>query len=226
MRSHIVQFSCALLLSLSSTASFAIPTNLLDNAGFETGDYSGWAVSGNSTQVGVATDGTVIQHADDPFNPNFQNVRSGNYAGNALVQNGIDPVERIILTQTISVLQYQNVDVGFWLGNDSNSAFGMNIDDSHTQIFIDGLGLLANDFLEVPTGSTSADFLGFGGSFNTGNRTSITVSYAFNGSGTSRVGISFDDLYFNSEAASVPEPAIVWLLGMGLGLIGFARRKA
>ena len=37
-------------------------------------------------------------------------------------------------------------------------------------------------------------------------------------------GFGMDDLMYSST--SVPEPSIIWLLGSGLALIGFARRKA
>lgn len=199
---------------------YAVWVNLLTNPGFETGDFTGWIVGGNSIQVGVATDGTPIPNAEPPFPPNFQNVHSGQFAGNALVQDGIDPVERIILSQTVSVLRNQNVNTGFWLGNDSQSEFGMNIDDAHTQIFIDGVGLLPNTFLNGGIrGSSPADFMLFSGSFNTGARDSITVAFAINGSGTSRVGLSFDDLFFDSERVSGPATIFLVILGL-LGLVG------
>ena len=184
---------------LATNARAATPINILTNPGFETGDFAGWTVGGNSIQVGVDIDGTVIPNADPPFLPNFVNVRSGTYAGHALIKDGIDPVERIILSQTVSVLPNNNVDVGFWLGNDSASVFGVQIDDDHLQIFIDGLGLLPNASLNVRNGSSPADFHLFSANFNTGSRTSITVDFAINGSGTSRVGASFDDFFFITE---------------------------
>jgi len=184
---------------LATNARAATPINILTNPGFETGDFAGWTVGGNSIQVGVDTDGTVIPNADPPFLPNFVNVRSGTYAGHALIKDGMDPVERIILSQTVSVLPNNNVDVGFWLGNDSASVFGVQIDDDHLQIFIDGVGLLPNAILNVRNGSSPADFHLFSANFNTGSRTSITVDFAINGSGTSRVGASFDDFFFITE---------------------------
>ena len=177
----------------------AEPTNLLENPGFETGDFTGWSVSGNSIQIGVAADGTSIPNAEQPFPPNFQNVRTGGFAGNALVRAEFAPVERIILTQTVAVLPHQTVDVGFWMGNDSRFPFGMNRDDDHTQIFINGVGLLFGPLTLVPAGSEPEDFLEFSASFDTYSRNTITVSFAINGSGTSRVGASFDDFFFITE---------------------------
>ena len=37
--------------------------------------------------------------------------------------------------------------------------------------------------------------------------------------------IALDNLNIGTTSASVPEPSIIWLLGSGLALIGFARRK-
>jgi hypothetical protein len=226
MNATAMRSMLAIILICSAGGAAAVPLNLLVNSGFETGDFTGWTVGGNSIQVGVAVDGTSLPNADPPFPPNFQNVRSGSYAGNALVQNGFDPVERIVLTQTVAVLPDQSVSVGFWLGNDSNSAFGMSIDADHTQIFIDGIGLLASSFREITTGSAPGDFVVLSGAFDTGGRTSISVAFAINGSGTSRVGVSFDDFFFISEAPSaVSEPATLALLGLALGGLGIARRR-
>lgn len=226
MNIAVARLISAAFLAGGPLACFAVPINLLANPGFETGNFSGWVVGGNSIQVGVAIDGTAIPNADIPFPPNFQNVRSGTFAGNALIKDGFDPVERIILSQTVAVSPNQNVAVGFWMGNDSGSAFGVTIDSTHTQIFIDGIGLLANSFLNIPPGANPGNFIEFSGSFSTGGRTSITVAFAINGSGTSRVGASFDDFRFVSESpVAIPEPATLALLVLSLAGIGLGRRR-
>jgi len=221
LRSQVWAIAAAVLvIGFDGPAS----ANLLANPGFETGSFAGWTLGGNTSSEGVASDGTAVGGADNPFPPNFVNVRSGSFAGYALVKDGDDPVERITLTQTISVLPNSNYTVGFWLGNDSSAEFGMFEDDSHTQIFIDGVGLL-NGGLIVPTGSTPAYFISVVSSFNSGANSSVSVEFAINGSGTSRVNVSFDDFLVEGPPAAVPEPPTLALLSISLAGLGFSRRR-
>jgi hypothetical protein len=190
----------------------ADPINLLANSGFESGDFSGWTVSGTSVQFGVARDQTLIPNADPPFPPNVQNVRSGQYAANALLSQFAEPVERIILSQAIRVPAQQTLQIGFWIGSDSQSAFGMNLGDQGTQIFVDGTGILRNSFTQPEPGSSPQDFTLISGAFHSGSRTTIDVVFSITGSGSSRVGASLDDFF----AQPVPEPSSMLLVGAGV----------
>ncbi len=152
--------------------------NLLVNPGFEAGDFSGWTVGGNSVQIGVARDGTPIPNVDPEFVPAFQNVRSGGFAGNALVTDVHAPTHLITLTQVVAVNPDQDIDVGFWMGNDSHHDLGISIDPNHTQIFIDDAGLLASGSRNIGAGSGPGDFVELHRVFNSGSRTNIMVTYA------------------------------------------------
>ena len=196
--------------------------NLLVNPGFEAGDFSGWTVGGNSVQIGVARDGTPIPNVDPEFVPAFQNVRSGGFAGNALVTDVHAPTHLITLTQVVAVNPDQDIDVGFWMGNDSHHDLGISIDPNHTQIFIDDAGLLASGSRNIGAGSGPGDFVELHRVFNSGSRTNIMVTYEINGSGTAPAAVSFDDFFFTP----VPEPATLLALGMGLSIISFARYRA
>ena len=116
MNSYRVCLSAASVVILLTVfcASDASADNLLVNPGFETGNFAGWTIAGNSISFGVNTDGTPIAGAQTPFPPNFVNVRSGAFAGWALVKDGIDPVERITLTQTQAVPPNELLNIGFW----------------------------------------------------------------------------------------------------------------
>jgi hypothetical protein len=220
---------CALVL----TGGFASADQLFVNPGFENGDLTGWAVGGNSVSSGVGTDGTNIAAADPIFQPDQINVRSGNFAAFAVVRCGLSActqstTESITLTQTVGIVPFTSYNVGFYLGNDSSNGFGMEISDAYTQIFVNGVGILpSTPYLDSPLGSTSADFMLFSGTFNAGAATNATVTFQVTGSGTSRVGLSLDDLFFTGQApATVPEPGTSALLtGGGLVSIFWTWRK-
>ena len=216
------------VLTIALASSGALATQLLLNPGFETGNFSGWTVGGNSLRSSVEPDGIQFLDAEAPFPPNFANVRSGSFAGTALVRDGEEPAERLILTQTVAVVPNSIYTVGFWLGNDSASAFQSLLDDDHTQIFMNGVGLLlpVPFGITVPRGSSSADFLEFQSTFNSGNNNSIAVAFAINGSGSARVNASFDDFFVDGPAvvAAAPEAPTFILLGLGLVGVGVARR--
>ena len=213
-----------MVCTLSMSIAQAVPINLLANSGFETGDFTGWTVGGNTPTTGVATDDTLV--AGDFFGQGITNVRSGDYSAYYLTQG--DPILRIILSQTVSVLANQIVDVGFYVGHGQGTQLGGRIENSRTQIFIDGIGLLSSSNPAIPGGTSASDFLLVSGSFNTGARTSISVSFAIDGSGTGAAINSVDDFYFISEAANgqVPEPATLALMGLGLAGIGYQRRRS
>ncbi len=129
--------------------------------------------------------------------------------------------------------------VDFLIGAEDFLQFGFALDDfSETantwtsfEVYDAGDNLLASDFelglytlpdgtnpSTFPEGMINVSFLG-------------TASYAlfdFNNdaSGGQRYIIDNFEGTFGSTEVGVPEPSIIWLLGPGLALIGFARRKA
>ena len=104
--------STVMVILFTFAANATAAGNILVNPGFEAGDFSGWTVGGNSIQIGVARDGTPIPHVDPEFVPAFQNVRSGGFAGNALVTDVHAPTQLITLTQVVAVNPDQDIDVG------------------------------------------------------------------------------------------------------------------
>ena len=232
--SHRIAAAIVVVLLGPATRAAAVPfpgpVNLLVNPGFETGDFTGWTVGGNSPQFGVTTDGTPIPNVSPVFAPTFQNVRSGDFAANALVKNALSTsgeIWRIVLTQNVAVLPNRDYVVGFWLGADTAVGFALFVNDQHTQVFIDGLGVLVSPppggFVGFPEGDGPEDFKRFTNVFNSGSRTSIEVAFALNGGTRNAPAMSFDD-FFVAEPEFVPEPGTLSLLALGLATAGLRRR--
>jgi hypothetical protein len=224
MRRGMFGLGCALTL----LAGRAGAQNLLVNPGFETGDLTGYLVGGtNAATVFVGSDGTLIPGTGPILTPAFINVHSGSFAAGGLVRcsGSCTPPENFTLTQTVAVLPGTSYSVGFWLGNDSPSAFGADLGDPTLQIFANGVGLLSSDFMVVTAGSASGDMHLISTSFNSGAASSVTLTFQISGSGTQAADASVDDLFLVGPAAVVPEPATVGLLAAGLAVLGFAARR-
>ncbi len=213
------------LIGLTGTAH-AVPVNLLTNPGFETGDFTGWVVGGNTPGAGVSTDGNPIAGVDPRIGPSFTNVRSGNFAASALVSTF--PLTFLTLSQTLAVVVGQAYSVGFWVNVDAPGIFGVGL--SPTGINVNGSPLSLSrpsqlDTLNGFNGSGPTNFALVSGSF-TAVLPTATVNYTpLTGSGTWIAGLNFDDFHFVAEP--VPEPATLLLVGSGLlGLVARRRRAA
>jgi hypothetical protein len=198
----------------------------LVNGGFETGDFTGWAVGGNSLSDGVATDGALIAGTTAPFTPAFVNAHGGTFAAFALVRCAgliaCPARELITLSQVVSVVPSTTYSAGFFLGNDSPATFGTFTQDADLQIFVDGVGLLPSGQRNIDPGSTSADMKLFSGTFPSGGRTTVTVMFQIIGSGTARAGASFDDFFV--EPVPAPETGSTQLIAAGLCALIWHRR--
>jgi hypothetical protein len=211
----------------AALASPAAAQNLLANPGFETGTFAGFAVGGNATGFGVASDGTVVGGTAPVYGPSSVVARSGRFAAFALVCQAFDAEscpaapEVLTLSQQVAVVPNARYELGLWVGaRTPGSAFAVSVLDDFFQLSADGVGLLAPGAFVVPGDGT---FQRISATFDAGGRSSVVVTYRLTGSGTGRALLSADDLFL---VQVVPEPATAWLVGVGVAVLGgFAKRR-
>lgn len=90
----------------------AISGNIVTNCGFETGDFTGWTISGNTTNPGNNYYGV------DSFDAN-----SGNY-GAYMSQDLLGTGATVDLSQTLTTVAGKQYQVSFWLDQDTPPATG------------------------------------------------------------------------------------------------------
>jgi hypothetical protein len=219
------------LFIIASGITQAVPINLLTNPGFETGNAIGWTTGGTSPQWGVAPDGS--EFSGDAFGQGVSNVRSGNYSLYAQVKG--NPAQVLTIAQTLSVLENQTVEVGFYVGHGEGTAIGVNAGDAplhHTKILVDGTPLsLTAESSQIPGGEEPEDFISITGSFNTGSKSQLTITFQLDGSGTIYAINSFDDFFAISEPRATRGQSTVapdasntsYLMMLGLGFVGALR---
>lgn len=90
----------------------SISNNMVANCGFETGDFTGWTISGNTTNPGGNYYGV------DGFD-----AQSGNY-GAYMSQDLLGTGSTVNLSQTLSTVAGQQYQISFWLDQDTPPTTG------------------------------------------------------------------------------------------------------
>jgi hypothetical protein len=204
----------ALVAAMTMSAGAAQAIELVDNGGFETGDFTGW--------VQESPQGNDVKTVTN-VNPS-----SGIFSANLNCSAGA-PCD--------SLLKSANKGIGTVTGGQSIT---VSFDYRGSQL--DGGVIFAELFSEVSGGGVSKSELITGGPlFGAGDNWqnfSITTTLGLDVSGGVTLLLKsgcggaancVSDAYFDNASmtvAAVPVPAAVWLFGSGLlGLIGVARRK-
>lgn len=205
--------ACAVVLWFVAFASLGQAGPLL-NPGFETGDFTGWTLTGTA-ESGVDVDGTPITGVFEPATT-VVNVHSGEYAAWAKVSR----LNTFELVQTVDVLPNTDYDIGIWgcWGGETHGSAGMI-----STIFVDDVEIFSSsDWLLGGTGPEEYSHLST--VWASGPSTSAEVKFHFTRTAPTETpgGFSFDDAHVD-RVRVIPEPASIGLLA--LGGLGFLRRR-
>jgi len=208
-----------ILTCLFAGSANAIPTltEHITNGGFETGDFTGWNVVNTGNGAWNINDGTLPTFfgTQPPISGGFDAVTTQSGPGfHSLSQN-------ITLSNISSAILSWDDRI------QSNAAF-VDPNQEWRVIVEDLVGNLIGEVFSTNAGDTNPQLGPNSRSFDI---TSLLSPFA-----NQTISISFqqqDNLGFFSATldnvsfttASVPEPSIIALLGIGLAGIGFSRRK-
>jgi hypothetical protein len=187
----------SLAFALFAFTSVAFAQNLVQNGGFETGDFSDWTVSGDTTLIGVCSLSTC---------PGGYAPFDGTYSAY------FGPVgDTATIAQTITTTPGQQYNLSFYLANPVGGT---------PNYFSVQFGTASFSFTNFGTAFNWQQFTL--STVATGDQTSLSFTFR-----NDPAYWFLDDVSVTQGGSgSVPEPGTIVLFGSGmLGIVGIARRK-
>lgn len=183
------------VLAFGAPAAFA-GTNLVNNGGFETGDFTGWTTGGNFE---------FTQVVSGPFYV-YPGAQEGTFYA-TLGPTSADGGDGT-LSQTLSTVNGAQYTFSFWLAavGDSPSDFSASWD-----------GTTLYSATDPDTGGAWTQF-----SFNVTGTGSDTLSFSFD---DDPAYIALDNVSVMQNTGTTPEPSSIMLLGSGVIALGGAIRR-
>jgi hypothetical protein len=179
----------------------AVANNLVTNCGFETGDFTGWAISGNTTNPGGNYYGV------DGFDAN-----SGNF-GAYMSQDLLGTGSTVNLSQTLATVAGAQYQVTFWLDQDTPPTTG------YTHSFTAMWGATTMLALTPTVSSPGPNGVWTEYTFTeTAASASTLLEFLFENDDNYR---SFDDV----SVVQIPEPSTAVLAASALFALLLMRRK-
>ena len=178
--------------------------NLVANCGFETGDFTGWTISGNTTNPGC-----------NDYGVDFADLQSGNF-GAYMSQDFFISTAPVVLSQTLSTTAGANYFISFFVELDTPPSPGV----AQTFVAMFGSTTIASLAPTVAFPGTVGTFEQFTATVPATGPTTV-LSFAFENDDSFW---SFDDVSVISLTAT-PEPSTFLLAGAALGGLLLARRR-
>jgi len=199
--SLICATSLGLLGAVAVNSAPAAAQNLVQNGSFETGDYTGWTISGATNDDIVTTSGTFVYNPED-----------GNYYANLYTSVGGTAFSYV--SQTISTNIDDSYQLTYYLASDGETPSGF-------ETIVGGTTLSdLTNIADQPYTEYTFDF--------TATSTTTEIDFgSYYASSTSVNGLALDNVSVvdTTAASSVPEPLTTGGTLVAVGMGWWMRRK-